>query len=359
MTNKHFDFGRRYAGRRVLVTGHTGFKGGWLSLWLQQLGAEVHGIALPPATEPSLFATAQVEGAVNSRTLDIRNAEAVRQAVQEIRPEIVFHLAAQPLVRLSYRAPLETFDTNVMGTANLLDACCDQDELKGILCITTDKVYANQEWAWPYRETDAIGGKDPYSASKAAMEHIVASYRHSYFKAPSIPLLTARGGNVIGGGDWSEDRLVPDLMRAVLDQTPLTIRNPASIRPWQHVLGLCHGYLLLMACAMAGDTPGDGAWNFGPEATDNVTVASVLERFAESAVAAEIRYVPTDDKPESAILTLDSSKARRELGWRPALDLNDAIDWTASWHAAAARNEDMGQLTISQIAAYTARLESV
>lgn len=342
--------------RRVLVTGHTGFKGGWLSMWLASMGADVHGIALAPETKPALFDRAQVGSFVTSRLIDIRDAALLTDAIREIAPEVVFHLAAQPLVRRSHDLPVDTFATNVMGTVHLLDACRSVQGLQAIIAITTDKVYENREWLWPYRETDPLGGKDPYSASKSAAEMAVLAWRRSYFEKAGIPVLTARGGNVIGGGDWSEDRLVPDLFRALEAGTPLSIRAPASVRPWQHVLALCHGYLDLAEAAVAGKVGGEGAWNFGPLSPDCVTVADVLERFAKEGARADIRLVAGDGKPESRMLALDSSMARGVLGWTPALDLAEAIAWTAEWYRAAATGSDMAALTLAQINRYAQRL---
>ena len=354
--------GRRMAkagtwrGRRVLVTGHTGFKGGWLSLWLARMGAEVHGLALPPDTRPALHDLARVGAHVAGRVQDITDAAGLARAVADIAPEVVFHLAAQPLVRLSHDAPLTTFATNVMGTANLLEACRPVPGLRAIVVVTTDKVYENREWVWPYRETDPLGGKDPYSASKSAAEMAVLAWRRSYFAALGVPVVTARGGNVIGGGDWSADRLVPDLVRALAAGQPLEIRAPGSVRPWQHVLTLCHGYLDLAEAAMAGTIPGEGAWNFGPAPGDCIAVADLLARFADAGAAPAVRLVPGDGKPEARMLALDSAKARAELGWSPALDLAEAVDWTARWYRAAAAGADMQGETLAQIDAYAGRV---
>lgn len=345
-----------WRGRRVLVTGHTGFKGGWLALWLARMGAEVHGIALPPETTPALHDLAGIGTQVQGRMLDITDAAALAQAVAAIAPQVVFHLAAQPLVRLSHDEPLRTFATNVMGTANLLEACRGVPGLQAVVVVTTDKVYENREWVWPYRETDPLGGKDPYSASKAAAEMAVLAWRRSYFAAAGVPVLTARGGNVIGGGDWSADRLVPDLMRALAARRALDIRAPASVRPWQHVLVLCHGYLDLAEAAIDGAVPGEGAWNLGPLPPDCVPVSDLLDRFASAGVAPGVRVVPGDGKPEARMLALDSAKARAELGWRPALELPEAVDWTARWYRAAAAGADMQAETWAQIDAYAARL---
>lgn len=345
-----------WRGRRVLVTGHTGFKGGWLALWLARMGAEVHGLALPPDTTPALHDLARVGTQVQGRMQDITDAAALARAVADIAPQVVFHLAAQPLVRLSHDEPLRTFATNVMGTANLLEACRGVPGLQAAVVVTTDKVYENREWVWPYRETDPLGGKDPYSASKSAAEMAVLAWRRSYFAALGVPVLTARGGNVIGGGDWSADRLVPDLFRALARGVPLEIRAPASVRPWQHALVLCHGYLDLAEAAIAGAVPGEGAWNFGPLPPDCVPVAELLDRFAAVGVAPGVTVVPGDGKPESRMLALDSARARAELGWRPALDLAEAVDWTARWYLAAAAGADMQAETLAQIDAYAARL---
>lgn len=346
-----------WGNKRVLVTGHTGFKGGWLSLWLDLMGAEVHGIALAPDTDPSLHAVADVDARISGRLLDLRDAEAVAQAIAVIRPQVVFHLAAQPSVRRSYVKPVDTFATNVMGTAHLLDACRAVPELEAVICVTTDKIYDNREWVWPYRETDPLGGKDPYSASKAAVEILVGAYRNSFYSPRNIAVLTARGGNVIGGGDWSEDRLVPDLVRAVERGKPLEIRAPDSVRPWQHVLVLCHGYLALAERALAGTLPDQGAWNFGPSEADCVPVRQLLKDFEIAGYPHEIQITQADEKHESRMLSLDSSLARAELGWRPALDLQEAVAWTTQWYAQAAQGLSMQAATLDQIATYAGRLE--
>ncbi|MGH8555996.1 MAG: CDP-glucose 4,6-dehydratase, partial [Methylococcales bacterium] len=268
-------FGDCYRGRRVLLTGHTGFKGSWLALWLRHLGAEVTGLALAPATTPNHWDMLGLD--ISEHRIDIRDAGAMQRAALEARPNIVFHLAAQPLVRRSYRDPLETWSTNVMGTANLLEACRKISGLQTIVAVTTDKCYLNQEWPWGYRETDPLGGHDPYSASKAGAELVAASYRASFFHGENTPLLaTARAGNVIGGGDWLEDRLVPDLIRALTKNETLEIRSPGATRPWQHVLDSLSGYLLLGQKLLECRQDFAEAWNFGPDPESNRTVAEVL-----------------------------------------------------------------------------------
>jgi len=347
------------AGLRVLVTGHTGFKGGWLSLWLQQIGAEVHGISLAPDTNPNLHNLLDLRARVASRLLDIRHQDALHEAINEIRPQVVFHLAAQPLVRRSYRQPVETFATNVLGTVHLLEACRTVRDLRAVVCVTTDKVYENQEWAWPYREIDPLGGKDPYSASKAATEIAVRAYQRSFFAERGVPVVTARGGNVIGGGDYSEDRIVPDILRALAQGKPLDIRLPDAVRPWQHVLTLCHGYLRLAEAAMAGEISADSAWNFGPAEADIVRVRALVERFAALGLAPELRFRAQTQMPESRLLRLDSSRARGELGWRPGLHLDETVQWTVDWYRSAMRGDDMAALSLAQIEAYTRKIEAL
>ena len=305
-------FGDLYRGRRVLLTGHTGFKGSWLALWLDQLGANLAGVALPPNTLPNHWDLLGL--GVSDHRLDIRDAQTLSRAVGDFQPEIVFHLAAQPLVRRSYRDPAETWSTNVMGTVNLLEACRQTKSVRAIIVVTSDKCYENQEWEQGYRENDRLGGYDPYSASKAATELVAASYRKAFFHETNVPLLaTARAGNVIGGGDWCEDRLVPDLVRAITNKTSLEIRSPDSTRPWQHVLESLSGYLVLGQKLLEGHHKCADAWNFGPERDGNRTVADVLTRL--SAHWPELAWHVTGQiQPhEAKLLCLDSSKAREEL----------------------------------------------
>jgi CDP-glucose 4,6-dehydratase len=324
-------FGDIYTGRRVLVTGHTGFKGSWLALWLHELGAEVTGISLDPETEPNHWDLLGLP--VRDLRFDIRDASWLAAAVSEARPEVVFHLAAQPLVRRSYRAPLDTWATNVIGTANLLEACRGVPDVKAIVAVTTDKVYRNNEWPWGYRETDALGGHDPYSASKAATELVIDSYRKSFFTSAGSPLIaSARAGNVIGGGDWSEDRLIPDIVRAAARGASVEIRSPHSTRPWQHVLECLSGYLMLGQNLLGQEKAFAEAWNFGPEAGDNRTVSQVLE--AMRAHWPEFSWHPSTvtHLHEANLLYLDAAKARSCLHWSPVWSLDVAISKTAQWY---------------------------
>ncbi|OBJ87873.1 CDP-glucose 4,6-dehydratase [Mycobacterium sp. 1245852.3] len=324
-------FGSAYRGRRVLVTGHTGFKGSWLCLWLQSLGAEVTGIALDPTSEPSHWNLLQL--AIQDHRIDIRDEAEVRRVFDTAKPEIVFHLAAQPLVRRSYREPITTWATNVMGTAHVLEAVRHAPDVRAIVVVTTDKCYENREWPWAYRERDRLGGHDPYSASKAGAELVAGSFRTAFLQQPSAPLLaTARGGNVIGGGDWSEDRLIPDLVRSVAAGEPLVIRSPHATRPWQHVLDCLSGYLLLGQRLLAGDAACADAWNFGPDGEGNRTVEQVLHDLAHT--WPQLRWqVTSDPQPhEARLLQLDSAKARMQLGWRPVWKLDQAIHHTANWY---------------------------
>lgn len=329
--NECAQFERLLAGRRVLVTGHTGFKGSWLTLWLRSMGAEVHGIALEPDTDPSLFYALGLQASIDHRIMDIRDRQKLIQSISEIDPEVVFHLAAQPLVRRSYDFPLDTFETNVMGTAYVLEACRQAKSTLAIICVTTDKVYNNNEWIWPYRETDRLGGNDPYSASKAAAELVAASYRKS-FPSSGYALATARGGNVIGGGDWSQDRLIPDVVRAIRSGQSLTIRNPNASRPWQHVLTLCHGYLQLAASMLLAPEVYQEAWNFGPGDEGSVTVTQLLKAFEESWELPEIVTEAAEGYVESQLLSLDSTKARLKLRWSPSWTFLESVQNTAVWY---------------------------
>jgi CDP-glucose 4,6-dehydratase len=345
-----------WAGRRMLVTGHTGFKGSWLSLWLDAMGAQVTGLALPPPTEPSLFETARVEERIEHVEGDIRDLPTVRAAVERAQPEVVFHLAAQPLVRLSYEQPVETYATNVMGTVHVLEAARRTRSVRAIVCVTTDKCYENREWDWPYRESDPMGGHDPYSSSKGCAELVAAAYRRSFFDDGGPLLATVRAGNVIGGGDWADDRLVPDLVRAFEAGVAPLIRAPDAVRPWQHVLEALSGYLMIAERLMAGDRRFADAWNFGPGDEDARPVRWIVDRMRASWLeGAAAPAFDTGPRPhEAGLLRLDSSRARSALGWRPALSLGEAIDWIVDWHKAVGVGGDARAVTRGQIAHYAA-----
>ncbi len=337
-------FGNRYRGRRVLLTGHTGFKGSWLALWLKELGAEVTCLALDPATQPSHWASLQLD--LPEHRIDIRHTAAVAAAVQHADPEMVFHLAAQPLVRRSYRDPVETWSTNVMGTVSMLEACRLAPSLRAIVVVTTDKCYENREWEWGYREIDPLGGHDPYSASKAAAELVVGSYRTAFFAMSDAPLLaSARAGNVIGGGDWSEDRLIPDLVRALSARTALEIRSPGATRPWQHVLESLSGYLRLGQLLLEGRREFAEAWNFGPDAEGNRTVGEVLELLQRYWPALHWRVTSQPQPYEATLLHLDSAKARLRLDWKPVWKLEDGLRATADWYRAWLENGEVASAT--------------
>ena len=320
-----------YRGRRALVTGHTGFKGSWLALWLSRLGAEFSGLALAPGVGAHFSALALP---MRSVIADIRDREALDGVFAASRPEIVFHLAAQPLVRRSYRQPAETYDVNVMGAVTLLEACRACPDVKAIVFVTSDKCYDNKEWVWGYRENDRLGGKDPYSASKACAELVAASYRDAFFSSGGPLLATARGGNVIGGGDWSEDRLVPDLVRAVGVGVPLKVRSPLARRPWQHVLDCLSGYLLLGAKLLEQRGEFAQAWNFGPNAANAVTVGELLDRIAGVWPAVRWCVAESPEFHEAQALSIDASKARALLGWEPVWSLEATLARTGEWYRA-------------------------
>lgn len=346
-----------WRGRRVLITGHTGFKGGWLALWLTRLGAHVTGVALAPSTTPSLFESARVGGLVDSHLCDIRDAQQLRSIVQSAAPAVVFHLAAQPLVRSSYREPVQTFATNVMGTVHLLDALRGLASVKVAVIVTTDKVYRNREWAYPYREEDVLGGHDPYSASKAAAELALASYRDAFLAEQGVAVVSARAGNVIGGGDWSEDRLIPDAVRAWSRGGVLDIRRPAATRPWQHVLEPLAGYLTL-AQRLANDPALAGAWNFGPESDAALSVRALIELAASGWGGARMRFAEAPAGPhEAACLALEVAKARAALGVRPRWTVETAVERTMAWYRAVAAGADARSLCEADIAAYEVQLK--
>ena len=342
-------FANIYSGKRVIITGHTGFKGSWLALWLTELGAKVYGVALQPKTQISHWDLLKLP--IRDYLLDIRNVDAIGEIFSDAKPEIVFHLAAQPLVRRSYRDPIETWSTNVMGTVNILEACRQQSSVRAIVAITSDKSYVNREWTWGYRENDQLGGHDPYSASKAGAELVAASYRNAFFNTDAAPLLaTTRAGNVVGGGDWSEDRLLPDLIRAFeLDQS-LEIRSPNATRPWQHVLDSLSGYLLLGQKLLLGHRAFADAWNFGPEREGNQTVETVLRRLNQQ-LGNLCWHVTTQPQPhETSRLYLDSSKAHDKLGWKPIWNIDSTLEKTAIWYRAWLDNADI--ISRQQLADY-------
>lgn len=323
-------FADQYRGRKVLLTGHTGFKGAWLAAWLVQLGAEVVGFSLPDTESDSHWRALNLP--ITDLRGDIRDAASLVTIVEEHRPEIVFHLAAQALVRPSYKQPLDTWSTNVMGTAHLLEACRLVPGVKAIVIVTTDKVYANHEWPWGYRECDELAGHDPYSASKAATELLSESYRKAFWRQGGPLLATARAGNVIGGGDWAEDRLIPDIVRALQDGQPLDIRSPGSTRPWQHVLDCLSGYLLLGQRLLEGQSAFAAPWNFGPAVDANRQVVEVLGLLQHHWPVLRWRDVQKDSLHEARLLYLDNAKARSLLQWRPVWNLETALERTADWY---------------------------
>lgn len=337
MTLPNRCFSGVYRDRAVLVTGHTGFKGSWLALWLARLGARTTGLALAAATEPNHFALLDLD--LDSRIADIRDPQAVNECLRDVRPEIVFHLAAQSLVRRSYADPVGTYATNILGTMHVLEACRATDSVRAVVVVTSDKVYENREWPWAYREADALGGRDPYSSSKACAEILTASHRDSFHRAGGQSLVASvRAGNVIGGGDWAEDRLIPDIARAAHQGRPVVLRNPQSVRPWQFVLESLSGYLLLGQRLLEGRGEFADAWNFGPAEQDAVEVLAVVEEMKRHWPELEYRIERDPHAPhEASLLKLDSSKARSRLGWKPTWEWRTAVAKTAAWYRAHSR----------------------
>lgn len=340
--------------KRVFLTGHSGFKGGWLSLWLQAMGAEAHGYALNPPTAPSLFNVAKVgKGMASSEIADIRDADRLRHAMQAARPEIVFHLAAQPLVRYSYAQPVETYAVNVMGTVNLLEAVRATSSVKAVVIVTTDKCYENREWTWGYRENESVGGFDPYSSSKGCAELVTSAYRRSYLESAGVAMASARAGNVIGGGDWAADRLIPDFLRALDAGETLRIRSPLSIRPWQHVLEPLSGYLLLAQKLYEEGADYGEAWNFGPDDEDAKPVQWIVERLIQAWGEGANWVLDGGDHPHEAhYLKLDCSKAKAYLDWHPRWHLEGTLAAIIDWHRAYQAGKDMRTFSLDQIRKY-------
>ena len=339
--------------RSVFVTGHTGFKGGWISLWLSKLGAKVHGYSLVPPTAPNFFSTTQLESWIQSSTIaDIRDLTKLTSALQAASPSIVIHMAAQALVRESYVSPVETFATNALGTVNLLEAVRIIGTIEAVVNVTTDKCYENKEWVWPYRENDSLGGQDPYSASKACMELITRSYRDSCFSEREVQLASARAGNVIGGGDWATDRVIPDFLRAIDTGETLSIRSPSAVRPWQHVLGPLSGYLLLAERLVTEGAEFAEAWNFGSEEADSKPVSWILDRLCHKIPSANWVLDRSPQPHEASVLKLDSVKAKTRLHWAPQWSLETALDKTLEWHQAWRDGRSMADISIQQIEEY-------
>ena len=342
-----------WRGKRVFLTGHTGFKGSWLSLWLESLGSEVTGFSLAPPTTPNLFEVANVARGMTSYISDIRDLSSLQKAMQEAKPEIVIHMAAQPLVRKSYSDPVETYTTNVMGTVNLLESVRQTPSVKAVVVVSTDKCYENKEWPWGYRETEPMGGYDPYSSSKGCAELITSAYRRSFFQQHDIGVATARAGNVIGGGDWAEDRLVPDILKAFEENRAVSIRNPQSTRPWQHVLEPLSGYLTLAEHLYEQGQAFSEGWNFGPNDDDARPVQWIVEQLATNWGEGASWQIDTGQHPHEAnYLKLDTSKAKARLGWRPSWNLQIALQNIILWQRAWLGLEDMKKVCLSQIHQY-------
>ncbi|RXZ30973.1 CDP-glucose 4,6-dehydratase [Oxalobacteraceae bacterium CAVE-383] len=347
-----------WRGKKVFITGHTGFKGSWLTLWLNRMGAELSGYSLPPPSEPNMFELTHLKSAIHSTIGDVRDQKALTDAMIKAQPDIVFHMAAQPLVRESYRSPVDTFSTNVMGTVNLLEAVRAVPDIRSVVVITSDKCYENREWLWGYREDNPMGGHDPYSASKGAAELVTASYRRSFFNGNGdnqTAVATTRAGNVVGGGDFAPDRLVPDIIRALIRRESVTIRNPNAVRPWQFVLEPLRGYLTIAELLYESGQDYAEGWNFGPTETDAQTVAQICATLGHSLQLYDVGTVEinlektTPPLHEAAMLRLDISKARQRLDWIPKMELYTALELTADWYATYLRQGDLRARSEAQI----------
>lgn len=347
-----------WQGKRVLITGHTGFKGSWLSLWLQSLGAITIGYSLPAPTDPSLFELANIAAGMVSITGDIRDLPNFQAVMAEYQPEIVFHLAAQPLVRYSYQYPVETYTTNIIGTMNVLETVRHTPSVRTVVTITSDKCYKNQEWVWGYRENETLGGRDPYSSSKACAEIVIAAYRDSYFSAADyerhrVAIASARAGNVIGGGDWATDRLIPDIMRSFMMGRSVLIRNPHATRPWQHVLQPLSGYLCIAERLWKDGLPYAEAWNFGPNDEDAKPVAWIVEQLSKLwGKGATWELDVATHVHEDNYLKLDCSKAKTKLGWQPRLSLEQTLEWIVEFYQSYLKNENIREIVENQIERY-------
>lgn len=342
-----------WKGQRVFLTGHTGFKGGWLSLWLSRLGAKVHGYSLDPPTNPSLFVESGLRELLASHSIgNICNGTQLLAALRSAAPELVFHLAAQPLVKASYEIPVETYATNVIGTVNLLEAVREVETVRAVIIVTSDKCYENLDLSQIHREDDPLGGRDPYSSSKACAEIVTAAYRDSFLARRGIAVATVRAGNVIGGGDWAPNRLLPDFFRSLEANERLIVRHPEAIRPWQHVLEPLHGYLMLGEALITGGSELNGAWNFGPEAADCWTVKDLLDHLVSRIAHPGWRHVVDCQIQEARSLLLDNAKARLRLGWMPRWSLKTALDRTVEWHMARRTGAKARDLCMNDISSY-------